>query len=85
VQKSPEEIIRRAERACEASARDQSYVVAAKNGGQPVTYYADRETFSARLARDIEAKERLSAKMGLRRKGNQQQSATAMARTGCPH
>ena len=43
----------------------QPYVPAAKRGGQPPSYYADRATFAARLDRDIEAKRRLIARMKL--------------------
>ena len=60
-------IIRTLESACEGAAKDEAYATAAQRGGQPPTYYADRETFAARLKRDIEAKDRLLSKMGLRR------------------
>jgi tripartite-type tricarboxylate transporter receptor subunit TctC len=62
---TPKEIVARLEGACEGAAKDEIYATAAKRGGQPPNYYADRATFGARLDRDIEAKRRLIAKLKL--------------------
>jgi tripartite-type tricarboxylate transporter receptor subunit TctC len=64
---TPAPVIAKLVQACDGAAKDESYMTAAKNGGQPATYYADRATFAARLQRDIETKDRLLEKMGLRR------------------
>jgi tripartite-type tricarboxylate transporter receptor subunit TctC len=64
---TPEPVISRLAGACEAAAKDEVYAKAAKAGGQPDTYYADRKVFAERLARDIAAKDRLLKKMGLAR------------------
>ena len=64
---TPEPIIARLAGACEGAAKDEAYVKAAKAGGQPDNYYADRKVFGERLARDIAAKDRLLKKMGLGR------------------
>jgi tripartite-type tricarboxylate transporter receptor subunit TctC len=62
---TPKDVIGRLETACEAAAKDDVYASAAKRGGQPPNYYADRATFGARLVRDIEAKKRLIERMKL--------------------
>ncbi len=62
---TPKEIIGKLETACEGAAKDEVYASAAKRGGQPPSYYADRATFGMRLERDIEAKRRLIARMKL--------------------
>jgi tripartite-type tricarboxylate transporter receptor subunit TctC len=62
---TPEPIIARLAPACEGAAKDEAYVKAAKAGGQPDSYFADRKIFAERLARDIAAKDRLLKKMGL--------------------
>jgi tripartite-type tricarboxylate transporter receptor subunit TctC len=62
-----EPIIVRLAAACETVAKDEAYLKAAKAGGQPDTYFADRKVFAERLARDIAAKDRLLKKMGLGR------------------
>jgi tripartite-type tricarboxylate transporter receptor subunit TctC len=62
---TPNDIIGKLEAACEGAAKDEVYASAAKRGGQPPSYYADRTTFGMRLARDIEAKRRLIARMKL--------------------
>ena len=64
---TPEPVIARLAQACEGAAKDEAYVRAAKAGGQPDNYYADRKVFAERLARDIAAKDRLLKKMGLAR------------------
>ena len=64
---TPEPVIAQLASACEAAAKDEAYVRAAKAGGQPDNYYADRRVFGERLARDVAAKERLLTKMGLAR------------------
>jgi tripartite-type tricarboxylate transporter receptor subunit TctC len=62
---TPKDVIGKLETACEAAAKDDVYASAAKRGGQPPSYYADRTVFGARLARDIEAKKRLIERMKL--------------------
>ena len=62
---TPGEIIGKLEAACAGAAQDDIYASAAKRGGQPPNYYADRATFGLRLAGDIEAKRRLIARMKL--------------------
>ena len=64
---TPEPVIARLAEACEGAAKDEAYLKAAKAGGQPDNYYADRKVFGERLARDIAAKDRLLKKMGLGR------------------
>ncbi len=64
---TPEPIVARLATACEGAAKDETYLKAAKAGGQPDNYYADRKVFGERLARDIAAKDRLLNKMGLAR------------------
>jgi tripartite-type tricarboxylate transporter receptor subunit TctC len=64
---TPDPVIARLAAACESAAKDEAYVKAAKAGGQPDTYFADRKIFAERLARDIAAKDRLLKKMGLGR------------------
>jgi tripartite-type tricarboxylate transporter receptor subunit TctC len=61
---TPMPIITKLEAACAGAARDEAYLTAAKRASQPPNYFADRETFRARLARDIEVKRRLIARMG---------------------
>src|SRR5262245_55684218 len=62
---TPAGIISKLETACAGAALDEVYATAAKRGGQPPTYYADRAMFGMRLERDIEAKRRLIARMKL--------------------
>jgi tripartite-type tricarboxylate transporter receptor subunit TctC len=62
---TPKEIIGKLETACESAAKDEVYASAARRGGQPPSYYADRATFGMRLERDIDAKRRLIARMKL--------------------
>ena len=62
---TPGEIIGKLEVACAGAAQDEIYASAAKRGGQPPNYYADRATFGLRLARDIEAKRQLIARRKL--------------------
>ena len=62
---TPQEIVAKLEPACEGAAKDEIYATAAKRGGQPPSYYADRATFRTRLDRDIEAKRRLIARLKL--------------------
>lgn len=64
---TPEAVVAKLAAACEGAAKDAAYADAAKRGGQPDTYYADRATFRQRLDRDIDAKKRLLTKMGLAR------------------
>jgi len=62
---TPKEILTKLETACEGATKDEIYATAAQRGGQPPSYYADRATFEMRLARDVEAKKRLIARMKL--------------------
>jgi tripartite-type tricarboxylate transporter receptor subunit TctC len=62
---TPKDVIGKLETACEIAAKDDVYASAAKRGGQPPSFYADRTVFGARLARDIEAKKRLIERMKL--------------------
>lgn len=64
---TPEAVVAKLAEACETAAKDEAYLKAAKAGGQPNNYYAERKTFAERLARDIAAKDRLLKKMGLAR------------------
>jgi tripartite-type tricarboxylate transporter receptor subunit TctC len=64
---TPDAVIAKLAGACAAAAKDEAYATAAKRGGQPDAYYADLAVFRQRLARDIEAKQRLLTKMGLAR------------------
>jgi tripartite-type tricarboxylate transporter receptor subunit TctC len=64
---TPKDAIAKLEQACAGAAKDEAYAKAAQLGGQPPNYYADRATFTERLQRDIESKERLLKKMGLHR------------------
>ena len=64
---TPEPVIAKLASACEGAAKDDVYAKAAKAGGQPDNYYADRKLFGERLARDIATKARLLSKMGLSR------------------
>ena len=62
---TPTEIVGKLETACEGAAKDEIYATAAKRGGQPPNYYADRATFETRLERDVEAKRRLIGRLKL--------------------
>ena len=62
---TPADIVAKLESACAGAAKDEIYASAAKRGGQPPNYFADRATFGSRLDRDIEAKRRLIARMKL--------------------
>ena len=64
---TPAGIVAKLEGACAGAAKDEVYAMAAKRGGQPDNYYADRATFQARLARDIAVKKRLLERMGAHR------------------
>jgi tripartite-type tricarboxylate transporter receptor subunit TctC len=64
---TPAPVVAKLAQACDGAANDEAYKTAAQRGGQPVTYFADRATFAARLQRDIDAKGRLLTKMGLHR------------------
>jgi tripartite-type tricarboxylate transporter receptor subunit TctC len=65
--RTPEPVIARLADACEGAAKDEAYVKAAKAGGQPDNYFADRKIFGERFARDVTAKDRLLTKLGLAR------------------
>jgi tripartite-type tricarboxylate transporter receptor subunit TctC len=49
--------------ACAAAANDRTYATIAKRAGQPDDYYADAAAFRSRLARDIESKARVLARL----------------------
>ena len=53
----------RLSQACANAAKDEVYVTTAKRAGQPDDYYADAEAFRTRLARDIESKTRVLARI----------------------
>jgi tripartite-type tricarboxylate transporter receptor subunit TctC len=49
--------------ACADAAKEQTYATIAKRAGQPDDYYADAEAFRQRLARDIDSKARVLARL----------------------
>jgi tripartite-type tricarboxylate transporter receptor subunit TctC len=49
--------------ACAGAAKDEAYATTAARAFQPGNYYADRETFRARLQHDIETKRSLLARL----------------------
>lgn len=61
--RTPPAIVVKLAAACAEAATDASYVTSAQRAAQPASYYADRETFNARLQRDIEVKKRLLERM----------------------
>jgi tripartite-type tricarboxylate transporter receptor subunit TctC len=56
-------IVEKLSAACQGAAKDEAYAVSAQRANQPANYYADRESFRARLTRDIEVKKRLLARL----------------------
>lgn len=61
--RTPMDIIGKLAGTCAAAAGDEAYVTTATRAFQPANYYADRETFRARLQHDIEVKKRLLGRM----------------------
>jgi tripartite-type tricarboxylate transporter receptor subunit TctC len=61
--RTPAAVIGKLADACAAAAKDEAYVTTAARAFQPANYYADRATFGARLAHDIEVKKRLLARL----------------------
>lgn len=61
--RTPAAVIAKLGEACAGAARDEAYATTAKRAAQPANYYADRDGFAARLARDIDVKKRLLARM----------------------
>ena len=61
--RTPPEIVGKLAAACQGAAKDDAYATTAQRAFQPGNYYADRETFHARLAQDIEVKKRLLGRM----------------------
>jgi tripartite-type tricarboxylate transporter receptor subunit TctC len=61
--RTPDEIVAKLSRACAGAASDEAYVTTAKRAFQPANYFSDRDTFRARLARDIDVKKRLLARL----------------------
>jgi tripartite-type tricarboxylate transporter receptor subunit TctC len=60
---TPPAIVAKLSQACANAAKDDVYVTTAKRAGQPDDYYADAEAFRTRLARDIESKTRVLARI----------------------
>ena len=61
--RTPPEIVDKLAAVCAGAAKDDAYATTAQRAFQPANYYADRETFQARLAHDIEVKKRLLGRM----------------------
>lgn len=61
--KTPAPILAKLATACEGAAKDEAYAATAKRAAQPDKYFDDRSGFAARLARDIDVKKRLLARM----------------------
>ena len=60
---TPPAIVSKLSQACTSAAKDDVYVTTAKRAGQPDDYYADAAAFRLRLARDIESKARVLARI----------------------
>jgi tripartite-type tricarboxylate transporter receptor subunit TctC len=60
---TPPAVVAKLSQACATAAKDDVYVTTAKRAGQPEDYYADAEAFRQRLARDIESKTRVLARI----------------------
>jgi len=60
---TPEPIIQRLAGTCAGAAKDETYANAAKGAAQPEDYFADADAFKQRLARDIESKARVLARI----------------------
>ncbi len=60
---TPAAIVTKLAVACEGAAKAPSYAMSAQRAAQPANYYADRETFNARLQRDVEVKKQLLQRM----------------------
>ncbi|NIK50037.1 tripartite tricarboxylate transporter substrate binding protein [Variibacter gotjawalensis] len=62
---TPREVVTRLAAACEQAAKDPIYVEAARQVGQPDSYFANIATFRHRLNRDIDIKKKLLGRMEL--------------------
>lgn len=60
---TPAPVLARLSSACAEAAKDDVYVTTAKRAGQPDDYYTDAAAFRQRLARDIESKARVLARV----------------------
>ena len=60
---TPAPIVAKLAAACADAAKDQVYATIAKRAGQPDDYYADAGAFAQRLARDIDNKARVLARL----------------------
>ena len=60
---TPPAIVSKLSQACANAAKDDVYVTTAKRAGQPDDYYADAAAFRLRLARDVETKARVLARI----------------------
>jgi len=60
---TPPAIVSKLSQACANAAKDDVYVTTAKRAGQPDDYYADAAAFRLRLARDVESKARVLARI----------------------
>lgn len=60
---TPAPALARLASACAGAAKDNAYVTTAKRAGQPDDYYDDAAAFRQRLARDIESKARVLARI----------------------
>ena len=60
---TPPAIVSKLSQACANAAKDDVYVTTAKRAGQPDDYYADAVAFRLRLARDVESKARVLARI----------------------
>jgi tripartite-type tricarboxylate transporter receptor subunit TctC len=60
---TPPAVVSKLSQSCANAAKDDVYVTTAKRAGQPDDYYADAEAFRQRLARDIESKTRVLARI----------------------
>jgi tripartite-type tricarboxylate transporter receptor subunit TctC len=60
---TPAPLIGKLAAACSAAAKDEIYATTAKRAGQPDDYFDDATAFRQRLARDIESKARVLARL----------------------
>src|SRR5262245_14012798 len=60
---TPDPIVQKLAGACAGAAKDDGYANAAKTAAQPAEYFADADAFKQRLARDIESKARVLARI----------------------
>ena len=60
---TPAPVVAKLSSACAEAAKSDVYVTTAKRAGQPDDYYADAAAFRQRLARDVESKARVLARV----------------------